>query len=247
MGLFSAGVAAGLVLFVVTGVPSVVNASSRHSPRLLWGGADLSVGLTVSPKTVRPGQWLAYEVKVRNAGPGDAVLPVLKIRVPEEVDITMVNVASCRPGAVRNEVVCPSSVDIPAGDSGGVTVVGMVREGARGPLRAVAGLTSEVADDNEADNRAEVVTRVDATAGLAARLAPSVAGAGPGRSRVRHSSGVRAAHPSRVMTGRNRRGEDRAGRAERGAGHDQRGERKLQREGRKVAGFPHGKISPQLT
>ncbi|RCG27802.1 hypothetical protein DQ384_25020 [Sphaerisporangium album] len=186
MGLFSTGVAAGLVLFLVTGVtaaPVVVNTSSRHVSRI-WGGADLSVRMTASPRVAQPGQWLSYEVRVRNAGPGDAVLPLLTIRMPAEVEIAAVNVASCRPGTsrhVRNEVVCPSPVDVRAGGTGAVTVLGLVRPGARGPLRASAVLSSEVVDENEADNRAEAVTQVDEGADLAVRLSPAHGKARPGQ------------------------------------------------------------------
>ncbi|WP_405144736.1 DUF11 domain-containing protein [Sphaerisporangium sp. NBC_01403] len=194
MGLFSAGIAAGLVLLVVAGAPAVVNASARHSPRL-WGGADLSVRLTASPRVAQPGQWLSYEVKVRNAGPGDAVLPVLTIRVPDQVDVIAVNVASCHPGTSKHEVVCPSTTDIQAGDSGAVTVLGVVGTGARGPLRATARLTSEVVDDNEADNHAEVLTKVGEGADLAVRLSPARGIAKPGqrftvRASVRNSGPV---------------------------------------------------------
>jgi hypothetical protein len=201
MGLFSAGVAACLVLVIVAGAPAVLNASSRHSPRR-WGGADLSVRVAASPRVAQPGQWLSYQVKVRNAGPADAVLPVLKIRVPHEVDIATVNVASCHPGTSRTEVVCPSPVDIAPGGKGTVTVVGLVRTGARGPLRASAGLSSEVVDDNEADNRAEVVTHVDEGADLAVRLSPATRSAKPGqrftvKAAVRNS-GPRLVHDPQV-------------------------------------------------
>jgi Domain of unknown function DUF11 len=201
MGLFSAGVAAGLVLVVVAGAPGVVSASSGHSPRL-WGGADLSVRVAASPRVAQPGQWLSYEVKVRNSGPGDAVLPVLTIKVPDEVDIATVNVASCHPGTSKNEVVCPSPVDIAPGETGAVTVIGMVRTGARGPLHASAGLTSEVVDGNETDNHADVVTQVDEGADLAVRLSPAMRSAKPGqrftvKAAVRNS-GPRLVHDPRV-------------------------------------------------
>ncbi|MCW2880089.1 MAG: hypothetical protein JWQ95_4189 [Sphaerisporangium sp.] len=197
MGLFSAGVAAGLVFFVVAGAPAVVNSSSRHSPRL-WGGADLSVRVAASPRVAQPGQWLSYEVKVSNSGPGEAVLPVLTIRVPDEVDIAAVNVATCHPGSSKNEVVCPSPMDIPAGDSGAVTVLGVVRAGARGPLRASASLTSEVVDDHEADNHAELVTHVDEGADLAVRLSPSTRSARPGE-RFTVKAAVRNSGPRLVQ------------------------------------------------
>ncbi|MEU8266832.1 hypothetical protein AB0B89_06650 [Sphaerisporangium sp. NPDC049002] len=200
MGLFSAGIAAGLVLLVVAGAPAVANASSGQSPRL-GGGADLSVRLSASPPVAQPGQWLTYQAKVRNAGPGDAVLPVLTIRVPDQVEITAVNVTSCRPGASEHEVVCPSPTDIQAGDTGAVTILGVVGTGARGPLRASAHLTSEVVDENEADNHAEVVTRVAEGADLAVRLSPAKRRARPGerftvRAAVRNSGPgpVRDAH-----------------------------------------------------
>ncbi|MFC4531396.1 hypothetical protein [Sphaerisporangium dianthi] len=189
MGLFTAGVAAGLVFFVAA--PLAVNAAPAR-PAGRWGGADLSVRVAASPRVAQPGQWLSYEVKVRNAGPGEAVLPVLTIRLPAEVDIAAVNVASCRPGTSKNEVVCPSPTDIQAGDSGAVTVLGLVRSGARGPLRVSAGLSSEVVDGNEADNRAELVTKVDEGADLAVRLSPAATSAEPGerfpvRATVRNS------------------------------------------------------------
>ncbi|MGW4637612.1 hypothetical protein ACWEN6_03745 [Sphaerisporangium sp. NPDC004334] len=201
MGLFTAGIAAGLVFFVVSAAPLVVNASSGSAPGR-WGGADLSVRVAASPRVAQPGQWLSYQVKVRNAGPGDAVLPVLKIHLPDQVDIAAVNVATCRPGAAKNEVVCPSPDDIAAGGSGAVTVLGLVRAGARGPLRATAGLSSEVVDDNEADNRAEVLTRVDEGADLAVRLSPAATSAKPGerfpvRATVRNS-GPRVVRDARV-------------------------------------------------
>ncbi|MEO3808830.1 hypothetical protein ABGB17_07485 [Sphaerisporangium sp. B11E5] len=156
MGLFTAGVAAGLVLLVVAApAPAGV-------PPVPWraGGADLSVRLTAAPHVAQPGHWLTYRVRVRNAGPGDAVLPVLTVRVPDEVEIVHVDVAACHPGATPNEVVCPSPADIPSGGSGALTVLGKVRAGARGPLRAGARLTSEVADVHEGDNRAGLVTRI---------------------------------------------------------------------------------------
>lgn len=200
MGLHSAGAAAGLVLLVAGGVPAPAGASSGH-PSAAWGGADLSVRVAASPRVAQPGQWLSYEVKVRNAGPGDAVLPVLTIKVPVEVDIAGVNVTTCHPGTSRNEVVCPSPVDIPAGGSGAVTVLGMVRPGARGPLRAVAGLTSEVVDENMGDNRAEVVTYVAEGADLGVRLSPSTRHARPGQ-RFTVTAAVRNGGPGLVRDAR---------------------------------------------
>ncbi|GII88643.1 hypothetical protein Ssi03_66330 [Sphaerisporangium siamense] len=198
MVLFSTGIAAGLVLFLVTGAPVVANAARASG---VWGGADLSVRLTAAPKVAQPGQWLSYVVKVRNAGPGDAVLPVLRVRMPDEVQITGVNVASCRPGRARNEVVCPSPVDIRAGGSGAVTILGVVRTGAKGPLRASAVLSSEVVDENEADNRAEATTQVDEGADLAVRLSPAHRTAPPG-GRFTVRAAVRNKGPRRVPDAR---------------------------------------------
>ncbi|WP_436763758.1 hypothetical protein [Streptosporangium sp. V21-05] len=135
-----------------------------------WGGADLSVRLTASPKRAQPGQPLTYRAEVRNDGPGDAVLPLLTVRLPEQVVVVGVNVAECLPGAVAGEVVCPSPTDVLAGQTGGVTITGMVRSGARGPLRASAELSSEVVDDDETDNSSETLTEVDEGTDLAVRL-----------------------------------------------------------------------------
>ncbi|GAA1503547.1 hypothetical protein GCM10009677_39390 [Sphaerisporangium rubeum] len=163
MGLLTAGVA-GLVLLAGAGVPPVPWRSA---------GADLSVRITVAPQVAQPGHWLTYRVRVRNSGPGDAVLPVLTVNVPGDVDIKYVDVAACHPGATRNEVVCPSDADIPSGGSGELTVLGKVRASARGPLRAGARLTSDARDGNEVDNHVELVTRI-APARLANRPRPEV-------------------------------------------------------------------------
>ncbi|MFC6080747.1 hypothetical protein [Sphaerisporangium aureirubrum] len=171
MGVFTAGITAGLVLSFAAATPAA--AVAAPPPPWRTGGADLSVRLSVAPQVAQPGQWLSYRVRVRNAGPGDAVLPVLTVHLPEEVDIVHVDVAACHPGAARNEVVCPSSADIPSGGSGALTVFGKVRAGTRGPLRAAARLTSEVTDGDEGDNRAELVTRV-APARLAHHPGPEV-------------------------------------------------------------------------
>ncbi|MFI6320643.1 hypothetical protein ACIBG8_24115 [Nonomuraea sp. NPDC050556] len=123
-----------------------------------------------SPAVAQPGQPIEYKVTVRNAGPGDAVLPVLKVLIPRDVDIVGVDVATCRPGRTPSEVICPSPVDVLVGGTGAVTINGVVRPGARGPLRAVASLTSEVEDANEADNTHAAITKVDEGADLGLRL-----------------------------------------------------------------------------
>ncbi|MDH2423910.1 hypothetical protein [Sphaerisporangium sp. TRM90804] len=200
MGLFTAGTAAGLVTVLVF-AGAAAPAVARTAPPGGWGGADLSVSVAASPPVAQPGQWLSYRVEVRNSGPGDAVMPVLTVRVPGEVDIVDVDVSSCHPGTSRRVVVCPSASDIRPGDAGFLTVVGVVRTAARGPLHAVARLSSEVVDDNEADNRAEVVTRVDEGADLAVRLSRPAGGAGPGR-RLTVRASVRNSGPRTVRDGR---------------------------------------------
>ncbi|WP_143591031.1 DUF11 domain-containing protein [Thermoactinospora rubra] len=122
------------------------------------------------PAIAQPGQRIVYRVRVTNAGPGDAVLPVLRVRMPAEVKVVYVDVADCRPGGSASEIVCASPTDVLAGGTGRVTIVGIVRPGARGPLRATANLTSEVVDGDEADNTDVVTTRVDEGADLGVRL-----------------------------------------------------------------------------
>ncbi|WP_433251903.1 hypothetical protein ACQPYK_06830 [Streptosporangium sp. CA-135522] len=141
-------------------------AESRKNPV----GADLSVRMETSPKIAQPGQPLLYRAEVSNAGPEDAVLPLLTIRLPEGVQVLRVDVAECRPGATANEVVCASEHDVLAGGTGGVTVSGLVRPGAHGPLTATATLSSEIVDANEANNSARTLTAVDEGADLAVRL-----------------------------------------------------------------------------
>lgn len=135
-----------------------------------WGGADLSVLLTVFPKRAQPGQPLTYQAEVRNAGPGDAVLPVLVVRLPDGVSVIGVNVAECLPGTIPGEVVCASAKDVPAGQAGGVTINTVVRSGARGPLEASATLSSEVVDDDETNNSSRTLTEVGEGTDLAVRL-----------------------------------------------------------------------------
>ncbi|MBB2909578.1 putative repeat protein (TIGR01451 family) [Streptosporangium becharense] len=134
------------------------------------GAADLSVRLSASPPVAQPGQPLIYRAQVRNAGPGDAVLPTLTVRLPDGVRVLGVDVAECGPGEAANEVVCASTKDVLAGETGGVTINGLVGPEAHGPLRATATLSSEVVDGNEADNSAQVSTRLDEGTDLAVRL-----------------------------------------------------------------------------
>ncbi|MEV4092647.1 hypothetical protein [Streptosporangium saharense] len=135
------------------------------------GGADLSVRIRALPGVAQPGQPLSYRVEVHNAGPEDAVLPLLVVRLPHGVDILSVNVAECLPGRTTSEVVCPSQQDVLAGTDGGMTVSGIVRTGAHGPLTATATLSSEVVDADETNNSAHLTTPLDEGADLAVRLA----------------------------------------------------------------------------
>lgn len=160
-------IVAGVICLALVATPRGALASPEDDG---WGGADLSVRLTASPKRAQPGQPLTYRAEVRNDGPGDAVLPLLTVRLPEQVVVVGVNVAECLPGAVAGQVVCPSPTDVLAGQTGGVTITGMVRSGARGPLRASATLSSEVVDDDETDNFSETLTEVDEGTDLAVRL-----------------------------------------------------------------------------
>lgn len=168
-------VVTGLVCVVVAGVPQPARAVEQQ-----WGAADLSVRISASPKVAQPSQPLVYRVNVHNRGPGDAVLPVLRVRVPREIKIIHVNVAECRPARGYREIVCESNRDVVAGESGSVTITGLVRPGARGTLRAEAQISSEVVDGREADNTAKAVTKVDDGADLAVRVSSSTRFARPG-------------------------------------------------------------------
>ncbi|WP_326820036.1 hypothetical protein [Streptosporangium sp. NBC_01756] len=163
----AARVVAGIVSLVLVGTPGTAPTEPADDNPM---GADLSVQMETLPKVAQPGQPLLYRAEVRNTGPEDAVLPLLTIRLPEGVEILRVNVAECRPGTAVNEVVCPSEHDVVAGGAGGVTISGLVRPGARGPLAATATLSSEIVDENEANNSAETLTEVDRGADLAVRL-----------------------------------------------------------------------------
>ncbi|MFB9879007.1 DUF11 domain-containing protein [Planobispora siamensis] len=164
----AARVVAGVVSLVLAGSPGTAVAQPSDPN---WGGADLSVRMRVSPGRAQPGQPLSYRVKVHNAGPGEAVLPVLTVRIPAGVAILGTDVAECVPGAAGGEVVCASRSDVPPGGSGAVTITGMVRPTARGPLVAVATVSSEVVDDNVANDSARTLTPVDEGADLAIRSA----------------------------------------------------------------------------
>ncbi|MEU6996926.1 hypothetical protein [Nonomuraea sp. NPDC046570] len=163
MGHFPARFLAGFVGIVVAGSPLVAYAGDG-------GRADLSVRVTTSPAVAQPGQPIAYHVQVGNAGTGEAVLPVLRLVVPQGVRVVGVDVATCRPGGTPNEVVCPSSQNVPPGGTGAVIVNGIVKPGARGPLRAIAALTAQAPDENEQDNIAAAITEVGEGADLGLRL-----------------------------------------------------------------------------
>ncbi|MEV0967251.1 hypothetical protein [Microtetraspora glauca] len=167
-------VVAGLACLIAAGAPRAALASDQ------WGGADLGVEISASPRVAQPGQPLVYDVRVHNNGPGDAVLPVLTIRLPRDVKVINVNVAECRAGRGTNEIICRSPGDVLATGSGGVTVTGLVRPAAHGTLRAQAELSSEIVDPHQEDNTAETVTQVAEGADLAVRLAPTARTAVPG-------------------------------------------------------------------
>ncbi|MFI6293205.1 hypothetical protein ACIBEJ_16570 [Nonomuraea sp. NPDC050790] len=163
---------AGFVGVVVAGVPGLAHAGPG------WGAADLSVRLAARPSVAQPGQPISYRAEVRNAGPGDAVLPVLRVTVPEGVRVVSVDVATCDRGVNANEVVCTSPKDIRPGGRGGVTITGIVRPDAQGPMTAVATLTSEVRDDDDSDNSATLLTAVDDGADLGLSLSGRAARGG---------------------------------------------------------------------
>lgn len=172
MGRVPARVLAGMVGVAVLAGQTAARADEE------WGRADLSVTASASPSVAQPGQLITYRIQVRNDGPGDAVLPVLRVNVPPEVDILGVDVATCRPGRTVSEVVCPSETDVVVGADGGVTIHGIVRSGARGPLRLSAHISSAVEDGDPLDNDVTLGTSVDPGADLGVRLT-----SGPKRGR----------------------------------------------------------------
>ncbi len=163
----AARLVAGVVSLALVWVPGAAQAGPEEGRQ---DGADLSVRLEASPRVAQPGQLLTYRVEVHNAGPEDAVLPLLVVQLPDGVDILGVNVAECLPGRTAGEVVCPSQQDVLAGADGGMTVNGIVKAGARGPLKASATLSSEVVDGDETNNTAQLLTPVDEGADLTVRL-----------------------------------------------------------------------------
>lgn len=171
-------VVTGLFCVFVAGVPRPAMAVDQAEQ---WGTADLAVRISASPKVAQPGRPLVYRVKVNNRGPGDAVLPVLRVDLPRDFQIINVNVAECRSMRGRHRVVCESDRDVVAGESGSLAITGVVRSRASGPLRASAGIDSEVVDGHEADNRAKAVTKVDDGADLAVRFRSPAGFARPGR------------------------------------------------------------------
>ncbi|WP_283138588.1 hypothetical protein [Rhizohabitans arisaemae] len=144
--------------------------ASEAEPGMPAGSADLRVRISATPHRAQPGQLITYQVRVHNAGPGAAVLPVLVVRIPPQVDIVRTDVAECRPGDRPGEVLCPSTSDAEAGHDGGVQIIGLVRAGARGTLHAAAGLDSQIVDANPGDNHAELRTAVDPGADLRVQL-----------------------------------------------------------------------------
>ncbi|MFI6506705.1 hypothetical protein ACIBCT_03800 [Streptosporangium sp. NPDC050855] len=196
-GHAAARVAAGVLCLVLAALPRAALASPEGDG---WGGADLSVRLLVSPARAQPGRLLSYRAEVGNAGPGDAVLPVLTVRLPDEVDVLGADVAECLPGVAAGEVVCASSADVPAGTSGGVRIDAMVRPGARGPLEASATLSSGVVDDDETNNSTRTLTEVGEGTDLAVTMSRRVrAGRLVVMSAVVRNRGPRRVHDAGIL------------------------------------------------
>ncbi|RBQ16568.1 hypothetical protein DP939_30125 [Spongiactinospora rosea] len=164
-------------------------------------GADLSVRITSYPKVAQPGRPLGYRIDVGNAGPGPAVRPELRVRLPEGVKVLSVDVAECKPGTTArlSEIVCSSGADVLKGGHGTLSVVGQVPADARGALRAVATIKSQAADGDATDNTAEAVNRVGEGADLAVRL--TRLGGGPAQGSARGSRRAAVAAPGRRAPG----------------------------------------------
>ncbi|NUR84229.1 MAG: hypothetical protein HOY71_09105 [Nonomuraea sp.] len=155
--------ATALIGLLALGIPDPALATG-------WGTADRSVSMSVQPGRAQPGRPILYQVRVRNDGPGDAVLPVLTVTMPRGVQIVGVNVGNCRQGRGTNEIVCSAADDVLVGQSGTLVISGTVRPGASGPLRASASISSEIEDSDVADNTVLSATPLDAGADLGIRL-----------------------------------------------------------------------------
>ncbi|MFI6596390.1 hypothetical protein ACIBHX_09080 [Nonomuraea sp. NPDC050536] len=211
-----AWVVAGVLGVVLAGIPGTADGRSEPAS----GDADLSVRVAVEPGVAQPGHPIVYRVQVHNAGPGDAVLPTMTLAIPAGVEIVGLDVGTCRTGTSVNEIVCPSPVDVPAGASGQLTVSGIVRPSATGPLRTVARIRSEVDDANEADNLTTVNTAVDEGADLGLRLRGRVRAGVASVSAFVRNRGPRLVRDARVYlrTGRARLVSSAGGRCTGGAG-----------------------------
>jgi hypothetical protein len=154
-----------LCLFV-GGVPGTAEGRSAGER----GEADLSVRIAASTRFAQPGRPLVYRVEVRNAGPGAAKLPTLRVRLPEAVQVLRVDVAECRPGPAAGEIVCPSRRNVLAGGSGSLEILGMVHPRAHGAPRAVATVAAAGPDGHPGNNVSESVIDVAEGADLAVRL-----------------------------------------------------------------------------
>lgn len=158
-------VLAGFIAIVMAGAPGAALADGSSDE------VDLSVEILTRPLRAQPGQPIFYRVQVRNDGPGTAKKPVLTVQMPDGVKIAGPNVFSCRHGATEQEVVCPSTKEVAPGETGGVTITGIVRRDAVGPLRAVATLTSAATDVDETNNSQVSLVEVNEGADLKVQLA----------------------------------------------------------------------------
>ncbi|MBB5134666.1 hypothetical protein HNP84_004400 [Thermocatellispora tengchongensis] len=231
-GRLAAGALAGGVCAAAAIVPG-----GATTPALADGRPALSVSITAHPKIAQPGRPLTYRVYVRNTGPGDAVTPVLRVRLPDEVTIKGTDVSECRPARGKhgaNEVVCASGFDVPAGYGGGVNIVGTVSTRASGTLLAVATLESPAPgtkDTTGKPGKSDKTGKGDKTSKVAESTETTdtadASGAEEDRPRPQGATGHRPG------TGRGSGAEDAAGRAVRaergpraeGAGGAERGAR----------------------
>ncbi|MFC5180263.1 DUF11 domain-containing protein [Actinomadura harenae] len=173
-----AGVTVG-VLGAGAGPVPAVQASGRKT--------DLGVTLSASPRQVRAGDLVGYTLTVWDAGPG-AGTRAAGLRLPDAVDVVGLRESGCVDSGRTVRCAFPR---IAPGHARSVHILGIVRPGASGTLRARARLLGP-ADRVARDDTAEADTPIVPSTNLAVRLATPSAGHRASREGSRGVVPVRA-------------------------------------------------------
>ncbi|HEX4962642.1 MAG TPA: DUF11 domain-containing protein [Thermoanaerobaculia bacterium] len=114
--------------------------------------ADLQLGLTASPDSLRVGDSFTYTLTVDNAGPADATGTVLTNVLPPGV--TLLSAAANQGSCTGTDTLVCDLGTIPVG--GTITITLEVRADSGGFLEDTASVTSSLDDPNPDDNEAAV-------------------------------------------------------------------------------------------